>query len=131
MTATTQTNSELLAAALAADPTDAGAAAAFTDAVVEDAGAGAGFLGYHPEMGEARPVAHMEARLSHYGKHYFVDTPLTLKGRGIEHLGAYTAARLVGGEKNRRCGWNEYKVTLKAMEKLQATYRISSEMLLD
>lgn len=108
------------------------AALAFTDAVSEvaaDAGqAAAGFCGYHPEMGETRPVAQIHASLSHYGRHYFIKTPLTLKGRGIEAMGVISADRLVKGSPF--AGWNEYKVTLKAMEKLESQYRISSEMLL-
>lgn len=108
------------------------AALAFTDAVAEAAGdagqAAAGFCGYYPEMGETKPVAQIHASLSHYGRHYFVKTPLTLKGRGIEALGAIAEGRLVKGSPF--VGWNEYKVTLKAMEKLEAQYRIASEMLL-
>lgn len=118
-----QTNAALMSDALAAEPNNPAAAAAFTDAVTEDGGA-AGFVGYHPEMGEARPVAHMEARLSHYGKHYYIDTPLTLKGRGIEYVGTETDSRC------RRAGWDKYKVTLKAFAKLETQYRIASEMLL-
>ena len=34
---------------------------------------------YTPEMGERKPEVKMEASLSYYGKHYFVDTPLELK----------------------------------------------------
>ena len=122
-----------LAAAVVATR-EATAEAAFTDAVTEAAeltgGAAAGFCGYYPEMSEAKPVAQIEARLAHYGRHYFIKTPLTLKGRGIEFRGVLTADSLVGGAANRLCGWNEYKVTLNAFEKLEAQYRIASEMLL-
>ena len=38
---------------------------------------------YTPEMGQRKPDVKLEARLSHYGNHYIVDTPLELKGRGI------------------------------------------------
>lgn len=113
----------LLNAAVAADPSDATARLALADAITEEAGAG--YVGYYPELGEAKPVAHIEASLGHYGKHYFAWTPLSLKGRGIEHLGTEATAG------HRRAGWNYYKVTLKAFEKLEAVYRISSETLLD
>lgn len=110
--------------ATAAGTGDNGAAAAFTDAVTEEGGQ-SGFCGFYPEMGEAKPVAHMEASLSHYGRHYFVYTPLELKGRGIEAQGKFNG--IPGSRKN---GWNVYKVTLKAMDKLEAQYRVASEMLL-
>ena len=47
---------------------------------------------YTPEMGQRKPEVKMEASLAYYGKHYFVDTPLELKGRGITEVGL-TAAR--------------------------------------
>lgn len=123
-------NTETTINALATAATnDNGAAAAFTDAVTEaamDAGQPvAGFCGYHPEMGEAKPVAQMEARLSHYGRHWFIYTPLTLKGRGIVAQGVF-----IGVPGSRRNGWNQYKVTEKAFAALEAKYRIASEMLL-
>ena len=34
---------------------------------------------YTPEMGERKPETVMEAQLSHYGKHYYINTPLELK----------------------------------------------------
>ena len=43
---------------------------------------------YTPEMGQRKPEVKMEASLSYYGKHYFVDTPLELKGRGITEIEA-------------------------------------------
>ena len=44
---------------------------------------------YTPEMGQRKPEVKMEASLSYYGKHYFVDTPLELKGRGITEIEAH------------------------------------------
>jgi hypothetical protein len=38
---------------------------------------------YTPEMGQRKPDVKLEARLSHYGNYYIVDTPLELNGRGI------------------------------------------------
>jgi hypothetical protein len=109
--------------ASAASEGDTTAALAFTDAVAEEGKAG--FCGYHPEMSEVRPVAHMEARLSHSGRHWFIDTPLELKGRGITSMGKFHG--YPGSHKN---GWNSYRATEAAFEKLQAQYRIASEMLL-
>lgn len=123
-------NSELLATAIVANDFDTTAQAAYVDAVQEEGGE-AGFLSYTPEMGDKKPVAHMEARLAHYGKHYFIDTPLTLSGRGIVHQDTYTAKTFTGGAAHRKCGWNCYKVTLNAMEKLRKQYRVSHESLLD
>jgi hypothetical protein len=88
----------------------------------------AGHKSYYPEMGEAKPAAQIEAHLGHYGKHYYLNTPLTLSGRGIEFLETMTAANLVPG--SRMVGWNRYKVTVKAFEKLAQQYAIVSESLL-
>ena len=85
-------------------------------------------LSYHPEMGEFRPEAPIEASLSHYGRHYFLRTPLTLEGRGVTHLGTLAAERLVPG--SRLVGWNEYKVTLAAFERIQAEHDVVTELLL-
>lgn len=89
--------------------------------------ANVGLTSYYPEMGEAKPVAQIEARIGHYGD-WFLSTPLTLRGRGIKHLRTNTAADLVPG--SHRVGWSEYKVTDLAFEKLSKQYAISSESLL-
>ena len=52
---------------------------------------------YYPEMGEAKPLAQIEASLGHYGKHYFLRTPLTLSGRGVELLGQYRLMSFANG----------------------------------
>jgi hypothetical protein len=85
-------------------------------------------LCYHPEMGEARPEAPIEASLSHYGRHYFLRTRLNLKGRGVTHMGVLTESRLVPG--SRLVGWNEYKVTTAAFERICSEHDVSSELLL-
>lgn len=91
-----------------------------------------GIHAYHPEMGQKKPAAQIEAHLAHYGKHYFLDTPLTLKvGRGVEHLGVYTSSQLTPGAGQRRVGWNKYKVTMRAFEAIKAAHSVSLEMLLD
>lgn len=83
-----------------------------------------------PEMGEQKPKAQIEIKLSHYGKHYYLTTPLELKGRGIKHLMTYTANDL--HEKTQhKVGWHKYKATIRATEKLTEQYDMSQESLLD
>lgn len=91
-----------------------------------------GVHAYTPEMGERKVSCQLSARLSHYGKHYFIDSPdLLSNGRGIVLLSQYTADRFVNGSANPRVGWYEYKVTANAFDKLKAQYSISMERHLD
>lgn len=53
-----------------------------------------------------------------YGKHYFVNTVVELKGRGITFI-------------DQRDGFNRYQVANLAFEKLQKQYTISMECCLD
>lgn len=85
---------------------------------------------YTPKLGEKKSIAEMEARLS-YGGGYLIDTPLQLKGQGINFIETYTAESFTNGAKNRRVGWNKYKVTQRAFDKLKIQYAISMESLLD
>ncbi len=82
---------------------------------------------YTPEMGQRKPDVKMEARLSHYGNHYIVDTPLKLKGRGI----AQQEVHWVDGCQKQIENWLSYRVTEAAFAKLQTQYPISMECLLD
>lgn len=82
---------------------------------------------YTPELNERKPETKMRARPSHYGKHYLVDTPMELKGRGITER----AAHWVDGCKEQIEGWHSYSVTTKAFEKLKTQYPISMELCLD
>lgn len=91
---------------------------------------GVGVYSYTPEMGQQKPECQMEASLAYYGKHYFVDTPLKLKGRGITLLRQYEEKDFCTPG-NRKVGWYEYRVTKKAFEKLKTEYSISMECLLD
>lgn len=91
---------------------------------------GAGVYSYTPEMGQQKPECQMEASLAYYGKHYFVDTPIELKGRGITLLRKYEEKDFCTPG-NHKVGWHEYCVTKKAFEKLKAEYSISMERLLD
>ena len=82
---------------------------------------------YTPEMGQRKPDVKLEARLSHYGNYYIVDTPLELNGRGITKQ----EVCWVAGCKQQIENWLSYRVTEKAFEKLQAQYPISMECVLD
>ena len=84
---------------------------------------------YTPEMGGQKPDCQMEASKGYYGKHWFIDTPLELKGRGIEFIKKYQEKDFCS--KDYRVGWNEYRVTNRAFEKLKEKYSISQECLLD
>ena len=85
---------------------------------------------YTPEMGGQKPECQMEASRGYYGKHWFIDTPLEIKGRGIEFIKKYQEKDFCSPG-NYRVGWNEYRVTNKAFEKLKEKYSISQECLLD
>lgn len=84
---------------------------------------------YYPEMGEKKPAAQIEAALGHYGKHYYLWTPLALKGRGIVYLETDT-------EHNHptpghyRIGWHRYKVTIRAYERLCHDFSVTAAILL-
>lgn len=83
---------------------------------------------YWPELGDRKPEMNMEASLSYNGTHYFVDTPLELKGRGIMEI---VPACWAPGCKKDVEGWRVYRVTKRAFEKLKAQYPIAMEALLD
>jgi len=71
---------------------------------------------YSPELGEKAPKqSDGNVRLAHYGNHYFIDTNLTLAGRGITKTDRD----------------NCYKVTVKAFEKLCQQYDFTSISYLD
>lgn len=82
---------------------------------------------YTPEMGQQKPDCQMEASHSYYGGHYFIDTPLELKGRGITPVDAHW----VDGCKKQLENWKCYRVTKRAFEKLKEQYSISMECCLD
>ena len=89
-----------------------------------------GLYCYTPEMGEQKPKCQIEAERSYYGRHYHINTPLELKGRGIKKDGVKEAKNLRPNYQYMD-GWFEYTVTERAFEKLQEQYTISQELLLD
>ena len=99
------------------------------DSVEKEAAEDPGVYRYIPEMGGPKPNCQMEASRGYYGKHWFIDPPLELKGRGIEFIKKYREKDFCS--KDHRVGWNEYRVTNRAFEKLKEKYSISQECLLD
>lgn len=78
-----------------------------------------GVYHYTPEMGQEKPEGcQMTASLAYYGKHYFVNTVIELRGRGITFI-------------DQRDGLNRYQVTNLAFEKIKEQYAISMERCLD
>ena len=86
-------------------------------------------LTYYPEMKETRPQAQIEASLGHYGKHWFLKTPLVLKGRGIVHLGTLNESELTPAAKH-KAGWHSYKVTDTAFDQIKAMHDVATQVLL-
>ena len=73
---------------------------------------------YCPELGQKKPETLFESRLSHYGTHYFVRTPCTLRGRGVEYLDTQE-------------GINRYQLTVRAYESLETHVNIAMKEYLD
>ncbi|MDO4649354.1 MAG: hypothetical protein Q4B26_11960 [Eubacteriales bacterium] len=91
---------------------------------------GPGVYTFTPEMGQAKPNCQMEAHRAYYGKHWFIDAPMELQGRGITFIKKYYEKDFCNPE-DHRVGWNEYRVTDNAFKKLKKQYSISMECLLD
>ena len=77
-----------------------------------------GVTAYTPEMGDAKPLADIEAKLSRYEGKWWLKTKLELKGRGIK-------------PNRSEDGINYYYATDLAFKKLESQYAISFECLLD
>ena len=76
---------------------------------------------YWPEMGDKKPEAQIEATMSCYGAaHWYLDTPLELKGRGVKYMGQHPSD-----------GRNRYVVTARAFEKIKEQYSVSQVCYLD
>lgn len=99
---------------------------------------------YTPEMGGTidKTKVQTHARLAHYGRHYFLKSihgPDKIKGRGVEYMGRLMAnpspdpllmERRIDAT-SEYVGYYEYKVTLKAFEKLGEQIEIGNVVLLD
>ena len=88
-----------------------------------------GLVGYHPEMGEQKPEAQIEATIGHYGG-WFLKSQIELKGRGVKFLGTIEASQLRPKAPQIHVGWHKYKVTDLAFEKICKAHRVSHAMLL-
>ena len=89
----------------------------------------AGLIGYHPEMGEAKPEALIDASLCHYGEHYYLTSRVALSGRGVQFRKTLQSTDLTPAAQH-KAGWHEYRVTVKAFEQICKQYRVAHEMLL-
>ena len=90
-------------------------------------------LSYCPEMGQAKPEkthGNVQLARSRGGPHYYVETPLTLKGQGIRFVEIIQSAHLTPRGQY-KAGWNRYWVTDRAMKVLEAQYDFACENLLD
>lgn len=88
-------------------------------------------ISYCPELGEAKPTRiDGNVTLSHNGKHYFIETPLTLSGIGIAFEQKLRASNLTD-QGQYKAGWNVYRVTNRAMNSLRQSYDFARESLLD
>lgn len=86
---------------------------------------------YTPEMGQQKPEGcQIEAHRAYYGGHIFIDTPLELKGRGIQFLKTYKPGDLTSSGQY-KSGWNTCRVTNRAYDLLKTRYAISWESCLD
>lgn len=86
-------------------------------------------LTYYPEMKQAKPAAAFEAKMSFYGRHYFVQTRRTIQGQGITFIRTLTVADLVP-QASHKAGTNEYKLTARAFDALCKAEAVSMETLL-
>ncbi len=89
-----------------------------------------GLYVYCQEMGEGKPACQIEAERSYYGRHYYLRTPLELRGKGIRLNRTLEEKNLKAADKY-KAGWLEYLVTERAFDRLREQYTISMESLLD
>ena len=87
-------------------------------------------ISYWPEMGQNKPLnTDGNARYGGSG-HQMIETPHTLKGRGIKFIEVIEASRL--NERGQyKAGWNYYRVSDRAYEALELRYTFAREALLD
>lgn len=90
---------------------------------------------YCPEMKQVKPHHKFydgEVHASYDWKYQYIDTPLELKGRGITFIRKIDKNNYINPSKMAyKHGWNEYKLTKLAFEKLEAKYKFVREELLD
>lgn len=81
---------------------------------------------YYPEMGK-KPKAQIESRLSYDGRHFIIDTPYELKGRGI------TKMEVKWDKKSYKYwhDWKSYTITQNAFKILSEKYDIAHAVWFD
>ncbi len=84
---------------------------------------------YYPEMGEARPESQIDAHLCHYGEHYYLTSQVELTGRGVRHVRTLKASDLTPRAQH-KAGWHEYRVTIKAFERICREHDVAHALLL-
>ena len=90
-------------------------------------------ISYCPEMGDKTPNGDIEASMCHGAEHWHLYTPLTLKGRGVEHRGTCeeVAPWSSSHPVNHRRGWNRYRVTNRAFDLICLFHNVICERSLD
>lgn len=84
---------------------------------------------YTPEMNETRPDdAVIDATYGGPG-HQMLKTPLTLSGRGVKLVAILKAEELHEIAKH-KAGWNQYRVTNAAYNRIERQYHVARECLL-
>jgi hypothetical protein len=92
---------------------------------------------YCPEMGQTKPHHKFydgEVQASYDYKYQYIITPMELKGRGIKLQGKIDLKNyheIYHDKIKYKEGWNEYKCTRLAFEKLEEKYKFVREELLD
>jgi hypothetical protein len=90
---------------------------------------------YWPEMNEVKPHHKFydgEVKASYDWKYQYITTPLELKGRGITKVEIIDPKNYISAERIAyKIGWNKYKVTNNAFDKLETKYNFVREALLD
>lgn len=90
-------------------------------------------IAYCPEMGQAKPErvqGNVSLARGGRGTHYFIETPLSLKGQGVRFVEVLQSSNLT--ERGQyKAGWNVYWVTGRAMKSIEAKYDFAYESLLD
>ena len=90
---------------------------------------------YCPEMNETKPHHKFydgEVQASYNYKYQYIVTPLELKGRGITFEQKIDPKNYHSIDRIKyKIGWNQYKVTNNAFNKLEEKYKFVRETLLD
>ena len=87
-----------------------------------------GLVSYHPEMGETRPDAPIDASAGHGGT-YYLKSKVELSGRGVTFIKTFTPLDLTP-QAQHQVGQHEYRVTRAAFKRICVEWLVASESLL-